>query len=122
MERLGFAPLSQVLPFWPSDILGQPEFLDEIGVRDFDVQEGDNLLIASGHLLWFREIAFDLPLLSGFSLALLNESGFTVVPFQIDVLPQVRLRIPEITITLRVETDLLRRVERVEEKWKPLLD
>jgi hypothetical protein len=119
MTAVGFAPLSRTLPYWPVDILGEPDFLDEVGLRDFDVTEGDNLLSVSGTVLWLRELALDIPGLQGISVALLNEDGVTVVPFQIDVQPEFACRLPEVTASLRITSDLLRRVRREDGEWVP---
>jgi hypothetical protein len=121
-EPFGFVPLSRSLPFWPGDLLGQPELLEEIGVRDFHIQEDVNLLRMSGTLLWFREIAFELPLLSGFSVALLNENGHTAVPFEIDVRPEFAIRFPSLRMSLRLQTEFLRSVRQERGRWIPVHD
>lgn len=118
----GFVPLSRSLPFWPSDLLGQPELLEEIGVRDFGVQEDVDVLRMSGTLLWFREIAFDLPLVSGFSVALLNENGHTAVPIEIDVRPDFAVRFPNLSMSFRFQTDLLKSVRQENGHWVPAHD
>ncbi|MGA9773955.1 MAG: hypothetical protein WBV94_33295 [Blastocatellia bacterium] len=122
MKPYGFAPLSRTLPYWPSDIFGQPEFLEEIGVRDFEVQGADDQLSMIGTLIWVREISFDLPLINGFSVALLSGNGFTAVPFEIDILPEFVIRIPDISIAFRLDTKLLRPVQQVNQKWVPIND
>src|SRR5262245_49062517 len=122
MEPYGFVPLSRSLPYWPSDLFGQPSFLDEIGARDFHVQEDANLLTVSGTLLWFREIAFDLPLLRGFSVALLSENGFTAVPFEVNVCPEFAVRVREFNVSFRMETDLLKPVRRENGRWVTVRD
>jgi YVTN family beta-propeller protein len=112
-----FVPLSQTLPYWPSDILGQPSFLDEIGVSDFDIIEAPDALSVSGTLLWFREITFEVPGLSGVSIALLAQGGHTAVPFEVDIAPSLELRLPNLTFSFRIASDLLRPVELVGGKW-----
>ncbi len=122
MKPFGFAPLSKTLPYWPADIFGQPDFLDEIGVRDFEVQETDTQLAMTGTLIWVREISFDLPLIKGFSVALLSANGYTAVPFEVDVLPDFAIRLPDLSIAFRLDTKLLRPVKRVNKKWVPIVD
>lgn len=120
MKPPGFAPLSKTLPYWPADVFGHPEFLDEIGFSDFEVQEADAQLAMTGTLVWVREISFDLPLIKGFSVALLSANGYTAVPFEVDILPEFAIRIPDISIAFRFETKLLRPVKRVNQKWVPI--
>src|SRR3954453_22704199 len=88
MATYGFVPLSQSLPYWPAGLLGQPEFLDEIGVRDFEVAEGENLLGVTGTVLWYREIVLGIPGVDTFSLAFLNEHGSKVVLFSLACCPR----------------------------------
>ena len=120
MKPFGFAPLSRTLPYWPADIFGQPEFLDEVGVRDFEVQEADDQLAMTGTLIWVRELSFDLPMIKGFSVALLSGDGFTEVPFEVDVLPDFVLRIPDISVAFRIDANLLRPVKRENQQWVPI--
>src|SRR6266852_2880714 len=94
----GFVPLSQSLPYWPSDLFGEPELLNEIGLRDFIVTQPDpDHLSVSGTLLWFREFAIDIPGLEGISVAFLSGNGYSALPFQVDVLPSFALAFPSLT-------------------------
>ncbi len=114
----GFIPLSKALPYWPSDLFGEPDFLDEIGIRDFNVTEGEKQLSLSGTFLWLREIKFNLPAIEGFSLVLLNENNYTTVPFQVSILPEFLVALPQLSITLQIESELLRPVKNVNGKWE----
>jgi hypothetical protein len=120
MTAFGFVSFRQSLPYWPSDILGEPEFLDEIGFRDFHVTEGENLFSVNGTLLWFREISFSLPGLGGVSLAFLSADGYAAAPFEVDIQPQLALRLPNISVSLRIATDLLRPMRHDGAKWIPV--
>jgi hypothetical protein len=117
-----FVPLSQTLSFWPSHIFGEPEFLNEIGVRDFKIKQSHDNLLVSGTVLWFREIGFDIVGLKGFSIVLLNENGHTAVPFEVNLTGGFALTLPNLTFTIRLASQLLRPVKLEKGKWVELLD
>src|SRR5215217_1804054 len=118
----GIVPLRSSLPYWPSDILGEPEFLNEFGLRDFDVHESTGSFGMQGTLIWFNEIVFKLPGLDGVSVAFLNENDFTTIPFEFDVQPELALRLPNLSVTLRLDTALLRPVQKQNDRWVPIVD
>jgi hypothetical protein len=122
MSAPGFIPISRGIPYWPNDLFGQPRFLDEIGLREFEVHEGNNTLSISGVLLWYREIILDLPLLSGFSIALLNEGNHTAIQFELDILPSLNLRLQNLNVSFRMDTNLLRPVRRENDQWIRVVD
>lgn len=122
MPPPGFIPLSRTVADWPTHIFGRPDFLNEIGLQDFRINEGENLFVVSGTLLWFRELSFDLPLLRGFSIALLSEGDHTAVPFQVDVLPGFALSFPNLSAAFRMDTSLLRPVRRENGRWVRVRD
>ncbi|HXD67690.1 MAG TPA: hypothetical protein VNV17_23895, partial [Solirubrobacteraceae bacterium] len=117
-----FVPLSQTLPFWPSQLADTPAALDELGVRDFHINEGKDLLAVDGTLLWFEEIAFDLPGIDGFSVAFLSADGYTAVPFEVDVLPEFGVKLPNLDAALRIQSDVLKPVSKQGDNWVPALD
>lgn len=117
----GFVPLSRTLPFWPSDAFGDGDFLDRIGIREFTLTEGDGELGLEGILLWIEEIAIAFPGLQGIELVLLaSEDGSTAIPFDVRVLPDFELALPNISVTLRFANDLLRPVRREDDAWVPI--
>ena len=117
MSTYGFVPLSHALPYWPSDLFSQPEFLDEVGVREFQVQEGEELIIMSGILVWIRELSLDFSGLKGFSVAVLSGNGYTAVPFEVDVLPDFAIRLLSLSIAIRLTSDWLRPVRPENGTW-----
>ncbi|MEW5922821.1 MAG: hypothetical protein AB1746_02425 [Candidatus Zixiibacteriota bacterium] len=124
MDIQGYIPLSKAIPSWPDHLLGQPDpaLLSEIGLDNYTVEDGDDLLIVRGKLLWFREISTDLPGMEGFSIALLSEENITQVPFELNLLPEFRIRITEITISIRFKNDLVYPVKLEYGKWVPRID
>ena len=122
MKPTGIVALSEVLPYWPTDVFGEPKALDRVGLRDFDVTATADELSLSGKLVWSREIEIDLPFVSGLSVILLSGNGVTEVPFEILLLPEPELTIPNIEFGLRFRSDLLRPVEKKNGKWAPALD
>jgi hypothetical protein len=122
MRPTGIAALSTVLPYWPTDVFGEPKALDKVGVRDFEVTATGDELSLSGKLVWSRELEIDLPIVKGLSVVLLSGNGMTEVPFQIELLPEPSVTIPNIGFGLRFRSDLLRPVEKKNGKWVPVLD
>ena len=120
----GFVPLSQSLPYWPSDLFGEPEILNEIGLRDFVVSQPDpDHLSVSGTLLWFQEFAIDIPGLEGVSVAFLSGNGYSALPFQVDVLPSFALAFPSLSFSLRIRSSLIKPVRKdADGKWVPVVD
>jgi hypothetical protein len=115
-------PLRQTLAYWPSHLFGEPAFLDEVGLRDYHVSEGPQQLGATGTVVWLRELAVDVPGVDGLSIAFLSDGRVTAVPFEIDILPELAVRLPDLRVTLRLRNKLLRPVRRVDGKWVPVLD
>src|SRR5215207_3531557 len=122
MKPYGFVPLSKSLPYWPNDLFGQLDFLDEIGVRDFQVQKAEDMLSISGTLIWSREISFNIPGLEGFSVAFLSENGRTAVPFEVKISPDFAVHLRDLSVSLRLNTDLLRPVRKQNGKWENIRD
>ena len=116
-----FVPLTSSIPYWPSQLADTP-VLDEIGVRDFHVDEDKDLLKVSGTLLWLEEIAFDLPGIDGFSIAFLSADGYTAAPFEIDIFPEFGVKLPNLDAALRVQSDVLKPVQKQGDKWVAVLD
>lgn len=121
MKPTGVAPLSEVLPFWP-EAFGEPTALERVGIRDFEVTGSGGGLALKGKLIWAQEIEVPLPLLRGVSIILLSGNGFTEVPFELALLPELVLVVPSIEMGLRFRTDLLRRVELKGKTWTPVLN
>lgn len=122
MKPTGIAALSEVLPYWPSDVFGEPKALERIGLRDFEMTATADELSLAGKLVWAKEIEIDLPLVNGISVVLLSGNGNTEVPFEIELLPDLVVSVPNIQFGLRFRTELLRPVERKNGKWVAALD
>ena len=124
MPDYGLAPLPQVLPFWPSDVFGDAPVLEEVALQDYDLryQEDPERIEVSGALIWFQELIVDLAVIPGFSIAFLHSGDATVVDFEMEALPEVGLRLPELDVDLRLKNELLRPVERNNGTWTPELD
>src|SRR5437868_15259331 len=113
MTVFAFAPLSRTLPYWPTELFGEPGgLLDEIGVTDFDVVADDSQLKFTGTVAWLRELEFKLPALNSVSVALLSTSSFTQIPFAVRVAPDFELRLTQLNASVRLRTDFLRPVKQ----------
>lgn len=121
MDRYGFTPLRMVLPYWPSDLFGEPDSIDEIGLKEYDVQEGDDTLGVTGKLIWFRDISIEVPGIEGLSIVLMNEAEYTIVPFEADILPSFSLRLPDLNVTLQFISDFLQPVRDENGSWVPII-
>ncbi len=122
MSITEFSPLSETLAYWPDHLLAKPEFLNEIGISDFKIADSNDSLVASGKLLWFRELAFEIVGVESLSIVLASSGGHTEVPFDVDLWPVFELRIPQITVTFRIKSELLRPVKLENGIWVERLD
>src|SRR4051812_42614416 len=70
-----FVPVKYYLPGWPADIIGYPEQLDAVGISSISFEANSlSRVNASGTIQILKEIVFDLPLIPGLSLFLLNQN------------------------------------------------
>ena len=108
-----FVSVKFYLPGWPVNIRGYPEQLDAVGVSN--LTSYSNTLTqanASGSIMILTEIVFDLPLIQGLSISLLNHDGITEFEFTLDMHNgRVDLILFELTAAFRIQTDLLKRME-----------
>jgi hypothetical protein len=123
MTGFAFVPLSRTLPYWPTELFGEPGgLLDEIGVTDFDVISDDTQLKFKGTVAWLEEIELKLSTLDAVSIALLSTDEFTQVPFELQVDPQFELRLKQLHASIRLRSAFLKAVKQDKGKWVALLD
>jgi hypothetical protein len=121
MTDFSFAPLRYTLPIWPAHLFGGVEFLDRIGLLDFEVQGEAGNLSCSGTVAWLEEIELRAPGLDEVSIAFLSIGGITQIPFTCTLLPEFSATLPVLSATLRIRSPLLRRVKLQGAKWVPEL-
>jgi YVTN family beta-propeller protein len=117
MNLSEFVSLSDTLPYWPTQLFSEPDFLDEIGVAHCSLVDSKNALTFNGTLIWVREIVAGVPGLEGLSIALLSTGGHTEVPFEIDLVPDIGVRLTQITFSFRFTSELLKPVQLQNGKW-----
>jgi len=123
MSPVGFAPLSRVLPYWPADIFGPADFLDEVGLSDYDVRSGPEGFSVSGTALLLREAVFRIPGAETLSLAIPSESGSTEIDFSFTLRPEPQVALKELRAMLRIPGSLLHPVQQEEGgRWVPIRD
>jgi hypothetical protein len=122
MNLTEFTPLSATLPFWPSQIVPEPDFLDEIGVSDFQVVSRTGAFTCSGRLVWCREIVVGLSGFDWLSIAVANVGTHTEIPFEIDLETPIELRLPQISFAFRFAPGLLKPVQLQQGEWVVQVD
>ncbi len=121
-----FVPAKFYLPGWPTDIIAYSDALDLVGLRDFYAPTlQPNNVFAKGIVQILGEIAFDLPLLPGLSIVILpgDDPNLTEIPFSfLFEAGRFDLNLTGLGAALRIQSNLLQRVERVDGSYEPLLD
>lgn len=110
-----FVAIRLILPGWPTGILAIPPLIDNIGLARLETTtSGFDAISANGTLQIINEISMDMPLIPGLSLALLNESNFTEIEFDIEYFSDYfGLTLLSLSAALRVDSKLLKRMENV---------
>lgn len=123
MRQTGFTPLTDVLPYWPTDAFGSAALLDAVGLDEYELiyDEASERLGVSGSAVWFEELAVELPGLNGARLVALAADDRTELPFTAEVLPEASFEATGLSAALELSTDLFTPVERVDETWEPRL-
>jgi len=116
----GFVPLSRAISFWPA-ALGEADFLNEVGLRQYESNIIDDAISASGQLVYLRDISFPLLGIPGARIAFLNDNEFTVLDFSVDITPDFRLILPNLTMSLLFESKFLKPVELVGTEWETIM-
>ncbi len=116
----GFVPLSRAISFWPA-ALGEADFLNEVGLKEYESNINDDAISASGQLVYLRDISFPLLGIPGARIAFLNDNEFTVLDFSVDITPDFRLILPNLTMSLLFESKFLKPVELVGTEWETIM-
>lgn len=116
---VSFAPISHVLPAWPTHLFGGADFLDRVGLVDFSVASELGTLAGTGAVAWLEEIELKAPGVDQVSIALLSAGDFTQVDFAFTLLPDFSFTLPNLSATVRIRSPLLRRVKLQNGSWVP---
>jgi hypothetical protein len=110
-----FFPVKFYLPGWPTDIIGYPEQLDSVGIYNLSMPIlSADALLASGTVQILQDITFDLPLISGLSVALLSHGDITEFGFEVELHEGVfSLSLFALSAAIRFESGLLKRMKPV---------
>ncbi len=119
-----FIPARFTLSSWPSDIVAMPSAFDSIGIANLGFSNFTGAyFVATGSLQWLKEIAFDLPLIPGVSVALLSSGGITEVDFECTYsFGEFSVCLTDLSASLRIESTLLKKVELSGDEWVVAVD
>ncbi|MEM0998576.1 MAG: hypothetical protein AAGN35_16075 [Bacteroidota bacterium] len=112
----GFVPLSKSIRNWPA-FLGSANFLDDIGLRSYESQIEGKVLYYAGQVVYLKDIAFDFPLVENLQVAFLNSGTVTVLDFELELRPDLYLRLPNLNFSLLYQSNFLYPVEQVGQEW-----
>ncbi len=115
-DLIHFVPVKFLLPGWPSNVLGVPAQIDSIGLPEFETTAlGSELLVAKGTLQILESIEFDLPLITGLSLAWLSTGDYTEFQFEFGYFgDRFDVTLSNLSVALRVSTELFERMEKLD--------
>jgi len=123
VESIGFTPIKKVVRDWPTDIFGEPEFLDFVGLENYLILSTEDLFRIKGTLLWSVELVVPVPGIEDISLAFLNDGERTAVEFDATVRPEFSLALTDPGISIRVRNDFFVPVSKNSEgKWIDEID
>src|SRR5687767_8669650 len=110
-----FIPIKFYLPGWPADIIDYPDQLDTVGLNDINVGVmTPSRIVMDGSVQMLTDVAFDLPLITGTSIVLLNDGGLTQFAFHFDFKEgEFTVLLTGLSAAIRYQTDLLKRMELV---------
>lgn len=100
---------------WPS-FLPQPAdvlFLEHIWVQVLESQADASKIGAKTKVYIDREIVLSIPGLDAVAITVAAESGGTVLPVEVQITPNLFVRLIDVPIALRLKTDLFRPARRV---------
>lgn len=119
----GFIPLSQCLPFWPAELLGDAPALDLVGVSDFQMTYIEEQEISfSMDVMYLEDLELTIPGLDALSFVFLGDGGATSVPLNLEMYPGQSIEVPNLSFTARLNSDLLSPYKEVGGEWEPDLD
>ncbi|MGH8067489.1 MAG: hypothetical protein ACRERE_20095 [Candidatus Entotheonellia bacterium] len=100
---------------WPSWLPELPEIsvLESVWLQPPEIRQTASRLAARTRLLLQAELAVSIPGLDSVALAVAAEDGGTVIPVEVELLPNLTVRITDIPLALRFQKDLLKPVRRV---------
>ena len=110
-----FFPIKFYLPGWPTDIIGYPEQLDSVGIYNLDMPIlSAGQVLASGTIQILGDITFDVPLIPGLSVALLNQGDITEFSFEVELREEeFSLSLFALSAAIRFESSLLKRMKPI---------
>jgi hypothetical protein len=110
----GFVPLNKSIKCLP-EFLENSDIMDKLGLYNYDFNVADNFLSVSGELVYLDDFSFEI--ITGISIAFFNEDYLTVLPFIVEMVPQFKLTIPLLSLSLLIEYDFLTPVQWINNQW-----
>ena len=91
----------------------ESSFLNHIWVQIMETNADANKISARTKVLIDREVVLSLPGCDAVALTVGAEDGGTVIPVEVEIRPNLFVRLSEIPLRLRLKTDLFKPVRRV---------
>jgi hypothetical protein len=85
-----FVPLTKSINYWPAE-LGEPDFLDNVGLIDFENNTEANSTVAEGEIAILESISFPLFFIPGGRIFISKNGNFTSIPFRAKFIPEFNL-------------------------------
>jgi hypothetical protein len=117
----GFLPLNRVIKYWPG-FLGQQNFLNDVGLKDYNSVVNENTLKINGSLVILVDLKFDINFIPGLSVGILSGGGYTVLDFETEISPDFSLKLINLNFSLFFKSSFLNPVEFIGGAWVKKLD
>lgn len=100
---------------WPAFLPQIPDgsILEHVWAQAFETSASPDLVQAKTTLFIDKEIVLGIPGLDAVALTVAAGSGGTIIPLEVEVFPELFIRISDVPLALRLKTDLFRPVRPV---------
>ena len=90
--------------FWPSFLPELPDasILEHVWIQPLRVRKGDGVILGATKLFLETDLTLSLPGLDAIALTIAAQHGGTVVPIEVQIRPELKIRIATVPVTLRL--------------------
>src|SRR5262245_29156984 len=97
---------------WPAFL---PQFadhsiLEHVWAQAFEIDASSDVVRARTKIVIDREIVLSIPGLDAVALTVAAESDDTVIPLEVEIFPELLIRVIDVPLALRLKTDLFKPV------------
>lgn len=100
---------------WPAFLPQLPDstIMEHVWAQALETEASPELVRASTKVFIDREIVLSIPGLDAVSLTVAANAGGTVIPLEVEIFPELFIRVIDVPLALRLKTDLFKPVRQV---------